>query len=97
MKTPNSRVLARIDCPRCGRPDVAMRPNFTIYEHQGFDDSRLPCLGKAPEAVFTILLQHAGLDMRDDRDTWDGQDKEWQRRQARSDAKARAQYRRVLR
>lgn len=95
MKAPNSRVLARITCPRCGRHDVALRPNFTIYEHQGFDTTCLPCLGMAPEAVLTFLLRQAGLDVRDDRDTWDGQDRGWRRRQSESDAKALANYGRV--
>lgn len=92
-EVPNARVLARIECPRCGRPDVSVRTNFTIYEHQGFDGSCLPCLGMPPEIVFTVLLRLAGLDIRPDSDAPTlPVDRSWQRRQAKSDAEASAYY-----
>lgn len=93
MKAPNTRVLARIDCPRCGRPEVAVRTDYSIYSHQGADESCLPCLGTDPEVVFTVLLRMHGLDARLDSGEWDlPVGSEWQRRQRRSDAEARAYY-----
>jgi len=65
----NTRVLARMTCPQCNRPDVAVRQNYTIYEHQGFDDSGMPCFGSHPEVVLTVLLRIHDLDARHDADS----------------------------
>lgn len=94
----NSRVLDRVTCPACGRPDVAVRTNFTIYEHQGFDGGCLPCFGSHPEVTLTHMLRVAGLDARTDaadpsfhvpRDEWHG-------RKTAFDMNVRSYYRELL-
>lgn len=59
-------TIARRRCPKCGRADVPIRSNFTMYQHR--DDKRFgyKCIGPGPEVLTTFLLRDEGLDVRPD-------------------------------
>lgn len=67
------RVLARMTCPQCNRPNVAVRQNFTIYPHTAHDDpyevliGPIPCYGSHPEVTFTVMIRAYQMDARADR------------------------------
>jgi hypothetical protein len=73
---PNTnRIIATMDCPRCGRPNSKIRNNFSFCEH-----GNPICLGPDPEIVLSILLRLAGLDARPDRHSeYLGEDPAWTR------------------
>lgn len=93
-------TIARGPCPKCGKPDVPMRNNFTLHEHLNADTAANPdrrhCLGPGPEVMLTVLLRSAGLDVRPDNASsqlWDEPD--WVHKQRTRDDRDQARYGRV--
>lgn len=90
-------TIARLTCPKCGKPDVPMRNNFTLHEHRNADTEKAPgtrhCIGLSPELMLTCLLRIAGLDARPDRNETELlEDPEWLRKQAIRDERDRRRY-----
>lgn len=98
--TVSPRVLARMACPQCHRPNVAVRQNFTIYPHTAHDDpdeillGPIPCYGSHPEVTFTVMIRAYQMDARADRSAGIGEinaalpDDEWYDRRDEHDRAA---------
>ncbi len=56
--------IAKVTCPRCGRPETVVFSNFTLMDHgQGCPGPvcNVGCRPCCPELVFAAMLHAAGL------------------------------------
>lgn len=62
---PTRIAVLKCTCPMCGRPDTALRGDWSAYTHKNPTTGE-QCHGPDPEWLFTSRLRMNGLDVRPD-------------------------------